>query len=84
MDTAGDRQCLASGEKNLAAIYQDRRSSAFAIAAGCRVTIHDSLYAALAQRLNVPLVTADRKPQRTLAQDKAMAGKLIWVGDLRD
>ena len=57
-------------------------ASAFSIAAASRVTIYDSLYAALAQRLEVPLVTADRKLVRSLSNDKALARRVIWIGDL--
>jgi predicted nucleic acid-binding protein len=55
---------------------------AFAISAARRITIYDSLYVALAEKLNVPLVTADRKLIRSLAFDQTFARRAIWVGDL--
>jgi predicted nucleic acid-binding protein len=46
------------------------------------VTIHDSLYVALSEQLDIPLISADARLLRRLSADRAMANRLIWVGDL--
>jgi predicted nucleic acid-binding protein len=55
---------------------------AFAISVAQAVTIYDSLYVALAERLAVPLVTADERLVRRLARDAAVGKLVVWVGDL--
>lgn len=55
---------------------------AFAISVARTVTIFDSLYVALAEKLNVPLVTADERLVRLMAGDAALGKRVVWVGDL--
>jgi predicted nucleic acid-binding protein len=55
---------------------------AFAISVANAVTIYDSLYLALAEKRNIPFVTADRRLIRRMASDAAFAQRLVWVGDL--
>jgi len=55
---------------------------AFAIAVACMVTIYDSLYVALAETRDIPLVTADERLIRRLSGDPALAKLMVWVGDL--
>jgi len=46
------------------------------------VTIYDSLHMALAEKLNVPLVTADEVLIRRMSGDVAFAPRMVWVGGL--
>jgi predicted nucleic acid-binding protein len=55
---------------------------AFAISAARQITICDSLYVALAEKLDVPLVTADAKLLRNLASDARPVARAVWVGDM--
>ena len=55
---------------------------AFAISVACMVTIYDSLYVALAEKRDIPLVTADRRLIRQLAGDATLAKRLLWLGDM--
>jgi predicted nucleic acid-binding protein len=55
---------------------------AFAISVACMVTIYDSLYVALAEKRDIPLVTADRRLIRQLTGDAALAKRLLWLGDM--
>jgi predicted nucleic acid-binding protein len=55
---------------------------AFAISTARMVTIHDSLYVALAEKRGVPLVTADERLIRQLSGDPDLAKRVIWVGDV--
>jgi predicted nucleic acid-binding protein len=55
---------------------------AFAIATALMVTIHHSLYVALAEQRDIPLVTADQKLIRRLSADPGLARRLVWVGDI--
>jgi predicted nucleic acid-binding protein len=43
--------------------------------------IYDSLYVALAEARDIPLVTADKRLIRRLADDAALAKRVVWVGD---
>ncbi len=55
---------------------------AFAISVAHSVTIYDSLYVALAQQRNIPLVTADERLIRLIEGDAALGKLMRWVGDL--
>jgi predicted nucleic acid-binding protein len=44
-------------------------------------TIYDSLYLALAERLDVPLITADLRFHNAL-RDTALSERLRWIGDV--
>jgi predicted nucleic acid-binding protein len=55
---------------------------AFALSVAQRVTIYDSLYVALAEALDVPLVTADERLIRQLSSDPILAKRVVSVGDL--
>jgi predicted nucleic acid-binding protein len=55
---------------------------AFAISVARSVTIYDSLYVALAEKLGIALITADRALLRALAPDAGLAARAIWIGDV--
>jgi predicted nucleic acid-binding protein len=55
---------------------------AFALSVARSVTIYDSLYLALAERLDIPLVTADDALIRRLSDDAQLTQRIIAVGDL--
>ena len=55
---------------------------AFAISAARMVTIYDSLYVALAEKRDIPMVTADERLIRQLSADAGLAKRMIWVADL--
>ena len=55
---------------------------AFAISVDCSVTIYDSLYISLAEKRNIPFITADVRLIRRMAGDASFKGRVIWVGDL--
>jgi predicted nucleic acid-binding protein len=55
---------------------------AFTISVAHSVTIYDSLYIALAEKRSIPLVTADERLIRRVSGDAALAGCVVWVGDL--
>jgi predicted nucleic acid-binding protein len=55
---------------------------AFAISAARMVTIYDSLYLALAEKRDIPMVTADERLIRKLSGDAGLAKRMIWVADL--
>jgi predicted nucleic acid-binding protein len=57
-------------------------SRAFAISVARQITIYDSLYLALAEKLSIPVVTADAKLMRQLESDAALTNRMVWVGDL--
>jgi predicted nucleic acid-binding protein len=60
----------------------DLMPRAFMISVSCRVTIYDSLYVALAETRDIPMVTADERLIRRLAGDATFAGRAVWVADL--
>jgi len=55
---------------------------AFAIAVAQAITIYDALYVALAEQLNMQMVTADQKLVRRVSADAALAKRMVWIGDL--
>ena len=55
---------------------------AFAISVAQMVTIYHSLYVALAEQRDIPLVTADEKLMQRLSGDAALRRRMMWVGDL--
>jgi len=55
---------------------------AFAISVAHSITICDSLYVALAEKRDVPLVTADERLIRRLTDDAALGRRTVWVGDV--
>jgi predicted nucleic acid-binding protein len=55
---------------------------AFAIGVARGVTIYDALYVALAEKHDIPMITADRKLIRRLSGDPALAARMLWVGNL--
>ena len=55
---------------------------AHAISVARRVTIYNSLYVALAEKLALPLVTADQVLIRRLSGDAALAQLVMWLGDI--
>jgi predicted nucleic acid-binding protein len=55
---------------------------AFTIAVAHSVTIYDSLYVALAEQLDVALVSADAKLIQCLSSDATPGKRMIWVGNV--
>ena len=55
---------------------------AFALSVAYGVTVYDSLYAALAEKHDIPLVTADVRLLRRMDVDAALRRRIVWVGDL--
>lgn len=53
---------------------------AFAISVACMVTIYDSLYLALAERLDTVMVTADERLIRRIATDAGLSKHMMFVG----
>jgi predicted nucleic acid-binding protein len=58
---------------------EELMSGALELALVHDITAYDASYVALAQRLGVPLITADDKLFRTLPP---ATGQILWVGDL--
>ena len=56
---------------------------ALAISAARGVTIHASLYIALAQERHIPLVTANMGLIRRPAGGAALTRHMVWVGDIQ-
>ncbi len=54
---------------------------AFAISVAHAVTVYDSLYVALAEQRDIPLVTADERLVRRLAADAVLGKRVLWIGD---
>jgi predicted nucleic acid-binding protein len=52
------------------------------LAIDLRLTIYDTLYLALAERLNLPLVTADRKLYERASSTARKNSPVHWIGDL--
>lgn len=47
-----------------------------------RLTAYDTLYLALAEQLDLPLVTADRRLHERAAGQARFASRLRWIGDM--
>jgi len=60
----------------------DLMPRAFAISLAQGVTVYDSLYVALAEKLDIPMVTADERLIRRMSGDATLARRLVWVGSL--
>ena len=54
---------------------------AFAISVARMVTIYDGLSIALAEKLTIPLVTADQRLIRKMSDDATLSKLMIWIGD---
>jgi predicted nucleic acid-binding protein len=57
--------------------------SAVDLAFVLQLTVYDTLYLALAVRLAIPLVTADRKLFSKAQGDLRYKGLVVWIGDLK-
>ena len=79
---AEERMLVLRHAPVVAAPIADLMSRAFAISVARSVTIHDSLYIALAATLDINLVTADEVLIRRLSGDAALARRTIWIGDV--
>ncbi|MBV9252518.1 MAG: type II toxin-antitoxin system VapC family toxin [Acetobacteraceae bacterium] len=55
---------------------------AFAISVARSIPIYDSLYVALAEKLEIPLITADKQLLRCVRPDAGLASRMIWLGDI--
>lgn len=55
---------------------------AFAISVANAVTIYDSLYIALAEKRNIPMVTADERLVRRMSGDAELTKHMIWIDDI--
>jgi predicted nucleic acid-binding protein len=60
----------------------DLMTRGFAISFAQGITIYDSLYVALAEKLDIPMVTADERLIRRMSADANLARRMIWVGSL--
>ena len=60
----------------------DLMPRALAISIAHRVTIYNSLYVALAEQRDIPLVTADERLIARVSGDAKLAKLVIWVGDV--
>ncbi len=49
---------------------------------GDHETICESIHVALAERLDIPLISAAQKLIRRLSRDSAFSKRMVWVGDL--
>ena len=54
------------------------------IATELHLTVYDSLYLALAERLQAPLVSDDRKLIRAAAASVRFADLVVWIADITD
>lgn len=79
---AAERMAVLLRAPVAAAPIADLMPRAFAISMERGVTIYDSLYVALAEQRDIPLVTADQRLIRQISADTALAKRVIWVGDL--
>jgi predicted nucleic acid-binding protein len=55
---------------------------AFEISVAHSVTIYESVYVALAEQRDIPLVNADERLIRRIVIDTKFRKLMIWVGDL--
>ena len=78
---AGERMAVLLRAPVIATPIADLMPRAFAISVERMVTIYDGLYVALAEARDIPLVTADRRLIRRLADDAALAKRVVWVAD---
>lgn len=79
---AGERMTALLRAPVIGVPVPDLMPRAFAISVAQAVTIHDSLYIALAEKLDVPFVTADARLIRRMAGNATLRKRMIWVGDL--
>ena len=79
---AQDRMMLLSRAPIIGTPIAELMPRAFAISVANSITIYDSLYLALAEKRNIPLVTADKSLIRSMSSDAVLAKRLIWVGEL--
>jgi predicted nucleic acid-binding protein len=59
-------------------------STASAIAFDLGLTVYDTLYLALAEKVQIPLVTADRKLFKQAKASARFDGRVLWLADLPD
>lgn len=52
------------------------------IALDLRLTVYDTLYLALAEQLDLPFVTADRRLFQRAAAEPRFVTRLVWIGDV--
>ena len=55
-----------------------------AIAVELQLTIYDSLYLALAEKLRAPLVSDDRKLIKVAGSSRRFADLVVWIADITD
>ena len=79
---AGERMLLLSRAPVIGMPIAALMPRAFAISVARSVTVYNSPYVALAEALDLPLVTADARLIRRLSDDPTLGKRLIWVGDL--
>lgn len=60
----------------------DLMPRAFAVSVARTVTIYHSLYIALAEKRDIPMVTADERLIRQVSADRALARRIMWIGNL--
>ena len=77
---AHERMAVLLRAPVIGAAIADLLPRAFAISVGSAVTIYDSQYIALAEKRDIPFVTADQRLIRRISGDAALAKRVIWVG----
>jgi predicted nucleic acid-binding protein len=78
---AQERMALLARAPVIGAALPDLMPRAFAISLAHAVTIYDSLYVTLAEKLDIPMISADARLIRRLADDAGLAKRAVWVGD---
>ena len=81
-DDAAERAQVLTRAPIIGATLPGLMPRAFEIATARSVTIYDSLYVALAEKLGLPLVTADRKLVRAMAAGGTDVVRVLWVGEV--
>lgn len=80
-DDAAERMSVLLRAPVIGTAVTELMPLAFSISVAHSVTIYDSLYVALSEKLGISLVTADRRLIARLAS-AVPAERLIWVGDV--
>jgi predicted nucleic acid-binding protein len=79
---AGERMLVLTCAPIAGTLVASLMPRAFAISVARMVTIYDSLYVALAEKREIPMVTADERLIRKISGDAGLARLMVWVGDL--
>jgi predicted nucleic acid-binding protein len=83
-DELPPRLAFLAGMPVMVAQLPELIGPAAAIALDLRLTVYDALYLALAQRLDAPLVSDDRKLLAAAARDTRFSQLAVWIGDVSE